>query len=94
MEIAHVHFTINDLSRTIRIKAYDWGVNAVIEDKRIGQTRGKFYQRNFKLTASYPTIESNIQRALKHFNSPEEAMPYILKLYESNKTRDKACFEA
>lgn len=55
------------LDRTLFLYYYDWGINAVAQDRTEGEIRYKYTSRNFNLCKTYPTLADCEQRAKKYF---------------------------
>lgn len=82
MEIGNTSYVIGELVRTIRINVLDWGVYAVVRDKTKNSQNFRYLERNFKKTKNYPTIEDNIERAMKYYRSPQSSIDFIKKSYK------------
>ena len=82
MEIGNTSYVIGELVRTIRINVLDWGVYAVVRDKTKNSQNARYGERNFRKTKNYPTIEDNIERAMKYYRSPQSSIDFIKKCYK------------
>ena len=75
-------FKIGELTRTLNVHVFSWGVQVVIEDKTPHWINRHFDARNFHLTKNYPTIESNIKRGMSYFKAPKDNVDEIIKNYK------------
>lgn len=80
-----VSFPIGELTRTIRLIKFNWGIYACVDDE-LKDHRHMYQYRRFCICPTFPTIRDNVERSLKWF----KANPTLIKetISKWNKTRN------
>ena len=58
---------IGTLIRTITLTLYDWGINVVVKDRTIHETKCAFSSRKFSYTEKCKTTEQLVHRIEKYY---------------------------
>lgn len=94
MIVGKTSYTIGNLLRTIEINllspietTFVSGkadlklkrvIHAVAIDEINGRVKPIFHVRNFHTTKNYPTIEGNVERAMRYYHAPQSAINFML----------------
>ena len=62
----------NKLQQTFNFYTWEWGVQVIVENSIEGQKNVKFDERRFRICKTYPTIEHNINRAMRHWHLTDD----------------------
>ena len=57
-------------------------IHAVVIDKINGRVNPIFHVRNFRTTKNYPTIEGNVERAMRYYHAPQSAINFMLDCFD------------